>query len=175
MQFFSCFMLCFSFSQIIYSDLKYIFYVFINAVEHWETPENSFMGVQGRSDKGRSDKEIKKKKYSNFFYSILHYISHFDFFQNPWCHCCRKDDRRKIEMLNQKTLQVYNFRWVFYLFSWRHLHVLYKQIHLSLTEVLKTCSNFSSLRNRYFFAQECNLLLISKKSSFMYSRSCVNQ
>lgn len=47
--FFSCFMLYFSSSQITYSDLKYIIYVFMNAVAHCETPISSFISVQGRS------------------------------------------------------------------------------------------------------------------------------
>lgn len=145
-------------------------YVFINAEKHWETPVNSFMGVQGWSDK-----ETKKRNIAISSTVSLHYIGHFDFFQNPWCRYCRKEDRRKIEMLNQKPLQVYNLDGFFYLFSSRHSHVLYKQIHLSLTKVLKTCSNFSSLWKWYFFVQESNLLLVSKKSSFRYSHSCVNQ
>lgn len=77
LQFFPCFMLYFSSSQIIYSDLKCIVYVFINAVEHWETPVNSFMGVQGRSDK-----EMKKRSIA-ISTVFLHYIGHSDFFQNP--------------------------------------------------------------------------------------------
>lgn len=96
------------------------------------------------SVQGRSDKEIKKRSIAIFSTVFLHYIGHSDFFQNPWCHYCRKEVRRKIEMLNQKD-------GIFYLFSWRHSHVLSKQIYLSLMKVLKTCSNFSSLWKWYFF------------------------
>jgi len=44
-RFFSCFMIYFSSSQFICSDLKYIVYVFMNAVEHYETPISSFISV----------------------------------------------------------------------------------------------------------------------------------
>lgn len=109
--FFSCFMLYFSSSQIIYWDLKYIVYVFMNAMEPWKIPINSSMGVQGRSDK-----EKKKRNIAIFSTVFLHFIGHFDFFQNPWCHYCRKEDKRNIEILPQKTFQVYNFRWIYLFF-----------------------------------------------------------
>lgn len=105
---FSCFVLCFSCSEIIYSDLKYIVYVFMNALEHCETPISYFISVQGRSCK-----EIKKK-LPIFFYNIapLHKSLWLLWqFSNPWHHNFRKEDRRKIEMFNQKTLHVYNLRW----------------------------------------------------------------
>lgn len=77
---FSCFVLCFSCSEIIYSDLKYIVYVFMNALEHCETSISYFISVQGRSCK-----EIKKK-LQIFSTILLHYISHFDFYDNFQTH-----------------------------------------------------------------------------------------
>lgn len=132
-------MLCFSSSLLIYSDLKYIVYVYMNAVEHCGLPY-------------KREKEILqiRESFHNFFLYSIAPLWHNPLwlwwqFSNAWHHNFRKEDRKKTEMLDQKTLHIYNLRWVSYLFSWGHSHVLYKWIHFSFPKVLKTCINVSAL------------------------------